>query len=669
MPLNGVVYIRDVSGNTASLTNSGEVKIAGSISATSNISGQVVLISGQPVTANVTTNISGQVVRISGETVTVSNDLTTAVSGETIYLVNDGVNNVVQISGQTVVANVTTNISGQAVRITDTSGNNIDTILISGVNRVQAIISGQIITAVLSNPNGNLVRISGAIISGQVVVAHMTDNDDIPINIIETTILDNELESLNALVTAGFNYAYDDSQGRWARLRTTNSGDGFKLAVSISGQPVTASVTTDISGQTVYLVDNGVNNVVKISGQTVEANVNVETNISGQTVYFVDNGVNNVVKISGQTVVANVQTDISGQAVRTSGQTVYFVDDSINNKVKISGQTVNTRLVDGTTPSNVASVFANTEDSSQDDSVAVLGTAAFLYGYDTPNAQWERTQVNTLSKKLLVTASGDTYSVSGIVAVNSLPVISVSGNAVRTSGQTVYFIDDSINNKVKISGQLVAVSGIVTVNSLPAISISGNAVRISGQTVYFVDDSVNNKVKISGQLVAVSGTINVGNTVTITPTAGSLFVSGEIVRISGQLVSVSGVVNIGNTVPVTTSVSGNIVRISGSMVIVSGQPVRLSIPTDISVRPVAVCTAASGGTQLLSGDCRKATFINAGNSGQNIWLGSTTEPPFSGKGFYLLPGNGITLEINNFNVMRACSVISGAWLSYGGERF
>ena len=143
-----------------------------------------------------------------------------------------------------------------------------------------------------------------------------------------------------AMVNKGVVYIGDVS----GNLGTINSSGQIRVEASVSIPPVNANV----SGNTVFLPNDGVNNVVSISGQTVVASVNVAANVSGNTIYLVNDSVNNVTKISGQlvavsgivsvnnTVAVTLPANaISGNAERVSGQTIYLVDDSINNKVKI----------------------------------------------------------------------------------------------------------------------------------------------------------------------------------------------------------------------------------------------------------------------------------------------------------------------------------------------
>ncbi len=62
-------------------------------------------------------------------------------------------------------------------------------------------------------------------------------------------------------------------------------------------------------------------------------------------------------------------------------------------------------------------------------------------------------------------------------------------------------------------------------------------------------------------------------------------------------------------------------------------------------------------------------MINAGASGTVMYLGSTTDPPISGKGLRIVAGNGYTAEINNFNVFQVFAATSGEYLSYGGVQY
>jgi hypothetical protein len=858
--MHNLVFIGDVSGNKASITTSGQLKVDATVNATANISGQpvqisgqtvvanvvtnisgqtvavsnvgsitalptisisgnMVSISGQPVVASVTTNISGQVVYhvsgqntaqisgqtvltsvsgnmvsisgqpvtgsftasisgqpvlISGQTVVANVQSTTNISGQVVYLINDGINNVVKVSGQTLVIPFTSisgnmvSISGQPVTATVQAGpTNISgqvVYLVSGQNDVQ--ISGQ---RVLTSVSGNVVKISGeaVLISGQIIRilddglannVYVRDTNGRILNLLAQTTSDNESTGLDPLVTVGFSYGFDANAGGWARLKTTTSGDGHRLIVSVSGQPVTGSFTASVSGQPVL-----------ISGQTVIANIQSTTNISGQVVYLVNDGVNNVVQISGQTLVIPF-TSVSGNVVRISGsmvsisgqpvsisgnvvvasvttnisgQTVYLTNDGTNNLVGIIDTNGNSIEV-------ASHLSGDTYFDGSTGSFKGLITAAIGYGYDT---------VTEGFKRLRVTSSGDGFKL--IVSISGQPVTaSVQAGPTNISGQVVYLVNDGLNNAVQVSGQTLVI---------PFTSISGNAVRISGsmvstsgqpsnvsgstvsvsgsiavnnfptftlvsgQTVYTINDGLNNVVKVSGETLVIPFTSVSGNAVRISGSMvsvsgqaisvsgniiaisglvrldpGFVHISGEVVRVSGSMVSVSGqavsvsgnMVSVsgqpanvsGSTVSVSgivgvnslpvISVSGNAISVSGNMVNVSGQAARISgetvsvsgivqqrIPTAMRTRALLQCTSLSGGTQLLSGDVKIATLINAGTSGTVMYIGSTTDPPFSGKGIILAAGNGYTLEIDNFNRLWSFAATSGQFLSYGGVAY
>src|SRR6185312_14651765 len=144
-----------------------------------------------------------------------------------------------------------------------------------------------------------------------------------------------------------------------AELKTIKAKiSGETINVNIVGGSV--SIGAAISGQTTYLPNDGINNVVKISGQTVNVTgtITANTNISGQSVRLPNDSINNVVKISGEKIggwpndsINNV-VKISGEKIggwpndginnvtKISGETVRLPNDGVNNVTKISGETV-----------------------------------------------------------------------------------------------------------------------------------------------------------------------------------------------------------------------------------------------------------------------------------------------------------------------------------------
>jgi hypothetical protein len=105
---------------------------------------------------------------------------------------------------------------------------------------------------------------------------------------------------------------------------------------------------------------------------------------------------------------------------------------------------------------------------------------------------------------------------------------------------------------------------------------------------------------------------------------------------------------------------------------ISGNQLRTvtASPTNL-IRPTAaqtIMTGASGGTQLLApaGTTTSAVSVVIRNNSGNapMYVGSTTTPPFSGTGFLLGGGDGLTLNVNTVDVVRVAAVTSGQKLSY-----
>lgn len=119
------------------------------------------------------------------------------------------------------------------------------------------------------------------------------------------------------------------------------------------GLTLQASSLLSISGNTVYLASGF--NVVQISGQTVNiaGTITASTNISGQTVYLVNDQINNVVWISGQNTVefgAGITANVDTQCTSLSGGTelysgvifsVSIVNLSGNQPVRVGGTGTN----------------------------------------------------------------------------------------------------------------------------------------------------------------------------------------------------------------------------------------------------------------------------------------------------------------------------------------
>lgn len=221
-----------------------------------------------------------------------------------------------------------------------------------------------------------------------------------------------------------------------------------------------------------------------------------------------------------------------------------------------------------------------------------------------------------------------------------------------------------------ISGQSVTASfGNITTNisgQPVTTSISGNAVTtsMSGNYVNIASGSV---ASFSGIAQSVSG-----NAVTISGNVINTSISGNAVTttISGNAVTNSGVyVNIA---------SGSFAGASGvlaSAVSVSGDTIQSQVPTIVITHISGLFTSTvsgvpslSGGVALASGNTNNIILRN--NSGNNsIYVGGSGSRPFSGQGFLLAGGDGISLPVDNFNRIYVFAATSGSLISYIGTAF
>jgi hypothetical protein len=548
-----------VSGNVvvASVTTniSGQVVYLASGQNNAQISGQTVQIAGGVSVSGNVVKISGETVQIAGGVSVSGNVVIAEISGQTVQIAG-GINvsgSPVRISGETIYP-----VSGLAfVKIFDPSGvQYLDAWTnASGQHRILTSISGETILAsvsgnlVLASISGNMVSISGQPVSVSGNVVRVSGErvivGDASNNIVVLSPADGMSPNQQVQRVTAYMAAFETTTSGFVRLRATASGEGIsgvhhKLIVTFSGDPVSISGQAlsvsgnmvSVSGQPVSTSVSG--NMVSISGQAISVSGNVvvasvTTNISGQTVYLASG--QNAVQNSGQTVypvsgkgymqifdpsgaqwvdlwndasgshnlaiVANVETNISGQVV-------YLV--SGHNDVQMSGQVV---LISGQTV--VASVTTNISGQTV---YLVSGQApVFNYGFIDASGQWTQLRVTqsgqTISgipHKFVVTFSGD--SIIGSVSGN---MVSVSGQAIRVSGNMVSVSGQAVTvsgNVVLVSGQLVAVSGLV------ATSVSGNMVTISGQVV-----------TVSGNVVNTSGQINYDFGTTLRTTSGTIVTS------------------------------------------------------------------------------------------------------------------------------------------------
>lgn len=575
----------------------------------------------------------------------------------------------------------------------DISGQLVYANILSG-NTVIGLVSGQTILATIS---GQTVQVAGAVgISGQLVYTQRLAPTLIrtrPVLVVPSASGGTQLQSgdifratvemLPDPTNAGVIYLGSDDDppysgkgivivpgGSWTvetdnfykiRVFATTSGakvayigEQYAGAVNASGHQVTVVMPgpISISGQPIYLL-SGFNNVQN-SGQTLyltSGQNNVQT--SGQTLYLINDRVNNVVWISGQTLQISTETFNA----RVSGETVYLF--SGRNIVQISGQVVNAIVSGGISVSGSP--------------VRVSGQVQYLPNDQVNNVVW---------------ISGQTITVAGGV--------NVSGAAVRTSGEVQYLANDGINNVVRISGQTVQIAGTIAV----AASLSGNVVRLAGFNGSGLD-TVPGAGGASGQIGLLVGGIS-GQTVIALISGAMVNVSGQAIRISGetvianisgQTVNVAGGVNVSGSVVRLADINGSglsSVRIGDQnalVVSVSGQPVTATVsiselgvsgavvrtqrlpPAVIRTRPVLAVGSQSGGSALLSGDVFALSLQMLQGEAGVVYVGSETDPPFSGKGFVVYPGGAYNVETDNFNRVRLFATTSGAKVSYIGLQY
>ena len=202
---------------------------------------------------------------------------------------------------------------------------------------------------------------------------------------------------------------------------------------------------------------------------------------------------------------------------------------------------------------------------------------------------------------------------------------------------------------------------------MPRISIGGTreltvTTDISGQAVWVG----------SGEITLLSGDVRASQL-----GAWGVQVSGAV-QVSGTVgasqtgawgVQVSGTVGATQTGAWGVQVSGA-VQVSGEVIAnISGQPVDITIPTDIIINagsnPLAV-TSQSGGTILTSADCISVTVKALSENSGDIYVGGYTagNMPYSGAGLLLAPGEAVNIDIDNTGKVHVFAAVSGDKVTY-----
>jgi len=197
--------------------------------------------------------------------------------------------------------------------------------------------------------------------------------------------------------------------------------------------------------------------------------------------------------------------------------------------------------------------------------------------------------------------------------------------------------------------------------AIVTVDISGQIVSadISGQTVF---------AKISGETVELqSGT---------GPILASISGETVIAKISGETLELQS-----GTGPILASISGETVElqsgtgpilasISGETVIakISGETILTApwIATDVKTGPVRTISDNSGGVVLHSGAVKSLKVkANPANSG-DIYVGGSTDRPYSGFGFCLSPGEAEMMDVGDFQWVYLCAQVSGDKVCFDG---
>lgn len=391
----------------------------------------------------------------------------------------------------------------------------------------------------------------------------------------------------------------------------------------ISGQLVISKISGQNVGMLGYDYPNGVYRRISVdSSGALDINVTiadiVQARISGQTVISKVSGQTIVAKISGQ----RVEAKVSGQAIKISGQTVLLAGTPA---VGVSGATVIARVSGQTVISKISGA-----------QIAVTGTVI-------------------ISGTIISKISGQVVKMSGqTVYIAGTPAMGVSGATViaRISGQRV---------QTSVSGNLLVArtSGQTHISKISgqAVKISGQIVNIAGQTLIAKISGQRVETSISGNVLNISGQVTIGGDV-LAKISGQLVVA----RVSGQTLRLTGTPAVGvSGQTVVAKISGQRVeaKVSGALVIakISGQEVQIIPASNVRWQKIN-CTAASGGTAFASCQVRSAIFRALSGT---VWIGGNQAGhyPYSGGGMPTDGGEGITLDVDNFNRIRGCAPVSG----------
>ena len=98
----------------------------------------------------------------------------------------------------------------------------------------------------------------------------------------------------------------------------------------------------------------------------------------------------------------------------------------------------------------------------------------------------------------------------------------------------------------------------------------------------------------------------------------------------------------------------------------SGTGVIIHTPSGGFTAATTTVGTISGGVQLLSGAIISLVIAAPSNNSGDLYMGYTDYRPYSGYGFLLEPGVGVSVDIDNPNVAFFFAEVSGDEVSYMG---
>ena len=118
-------------------------------------------------------------------------------------------------------------------------------------------------------------------------------------------------------------------------------------------------------------------------------------------------------------------------------------------------------------------------------------------------------------------------------------------------------------------------------------------------------------------------------------------------------------------IPVVIQSGAPVTLQSGQYVIMSGQGVEIRPSGGVRARAILLLSDVSGGVALVSGIVHSVTMKALSGA---VYIGGATDVdmPYAGYGLLLGAGEAVTLDVGNFNLVKACAVVSGNPISYIG---